>query len=87
MPSMNLHRGLFRVWIIASFVWLVGAGVLLQKDIRREVSRLTTDRPAEITKSETLPTLPPGLEAPRDPFEAYPPPPGFVFEGPPPRSV
>ena len=75
MLSLNLRRGLFRVWIVASFVWVISAGVVLQKDIRREVSRLMTDIPAEITQSKTLPTLPPGfvLDAPPDPFEAYPP--------------
>ena len=69
MPSMNLHRGLFRVWIIASFVWLVSAGALLQKDIRRDVSTLMADRPAEITQNKTLPT-------------PLTPPPGFVLENP-----
>ena len=40
MLSINWRRGLFRLWIAASFVWLVSAGALLQEDIRRDVSTL-----------------------------------------------
>ncbi len=40
MLSMNFRRGLFRLWIVASFVWLVSNGVVLQKDIRRDVATL-----------------------------------------------
>ena len=42
MISINFRRGLFRLWIAASVVWLVGAGVVWQKDIRRDVSTLMT---------------------------------------------
>ncbi len=42
MLSINWRRGLFRLWIAASFVWLVIAGAFLQEDIRREVSVLMT---------------------------------------------
>ena len=42
MISTNWRRGLFRLWIAASFVWLVGAGAFLQEDIRREFSVLMT---------------------------------------------
>ena len=37
---MNLRRGFFRLWIAASFVWLVSAGTLFQEEIRRNVSTL-----------------------------------------------
>jgi len=31
MISINFRRGLFRLWIAASVVWLVGAGAAWQK--------------------------------------------------------
>jgi hypothetical protein len=40
MHSLDWRRGLFGLWIAASIVWLVGAGALVQKDIRRDVSTL-----------------------------------------------
>jgi len=40
MHSLDWHRGLFGLWIAASIVWLVGAGSVMQKDIRRDVSSL-----------------------------------------------
>ena len=43
MPSINLHRGLFRLWVVASLVWLVIVGVSVQDEIRRDVSTLTTE--------------------------------------------
>jgi len=46
MISKNWRRGLFRLWIAASFVWLVGAGAFVQEGIRWDVSTLMTDRPA-----------------------------------------
>ncbi len=42
MLSINWRRGLFRLWIAASFVWLVGAGALLQGEMRRDVETLMT---------------------------------------------
>ena len=42
MLSINWRRGLFRIWIAASLVWLIGAGALMQKEIRRDVSALMT---------------------------------------------
>ena len=38
MLSINWRRGLFRLWIAASFVWLVGGGVMFQEEIRSEFS-------------------------------------------------
>ncbi len=38
MISINWRRGLFRMWIAASFVWLVGGGVMFQEEIRSEFS-------------------------------------------------
>ena len=38
MISKNWRRGLFRIWIAASVVWLVGAGAVMQKEIRQDVS-------------------------------------------------
>jgi hypothetical protein len=38
--SIDWRRGLLGLWIIASFVWLVSAGALLQAEIRRDVSTL-----------------------------------------------
>ena len=58
MLSINLGRGLFRLWIVASFVWLVIVGAFVQEDIRRDVSRLTTDRSAEITRHALAERLP-----------------------------
>ncbi len=46
MISTNWRRGLFRLWMVASFVWLVIAGAFVQEGIRRDVSTLMTDRPA-----------------------------------------
>ena len=46
MIAINFRRGLFRLWIAASVVWLVGAGVYLQGDIRFHVSALMTAEPA-----------------------------------------
>ena len=40
MLSINLRRGLFRLWMVASLVWLVSAGALFQEEIRRDVSTL-----------------------------------------------
>ena len=46
--TLNFRRGLFRVWIAASIVWLVGGGVSHLGEIQRDVSTLmTTDRSAE----------------------------------------
>ncbi len=45
MLSANWRRGLFRLWIAASFLWMVGAGAVFQKVIRRDVSTLMMDRP------------------------------------------
>ena len=42
MLSANWRRGLIRFWIVTSFVWLVGAGAVLQKDIRSDVSTLNS---------------------------------------------
>ena len=42
MIPINWRRGLFRMWIAASLVWLIGAGALMQKEIRRDVSALMT---------------------------------------------
>jgi len=41
MISVNWRRGLFRIWIAASVVWLVGAGAVMQSGIRRDVSTLS----------------------------------------------
>ena len=38
MHSIDWRRGLFGLWLTASIVWLVGAGFVMQKDIRRDVS-------------------------------------------------
>jgi len=46
MISINFRRGLFRIWIVASVVWLVGGGAVWQKEIRRDVSTLMTAEPA-----------------------------------------
>ncbi len=48
MLSINWRRGLFRLWIAASFVWLIIAGAFVQEGIRRDVSTLMTDRSAEL---------------------------------------
>lgn len=42
------------MWIAASVVWLVGAGAVLQKDIRRDVATLVADRSVETTQNKTL---------------------------------
>ncbi len=55
MTAINFRRGLFRLWIVASVVWLVGGGVMFQEVVRRDVSTLMTDRSAE-------PPPPPGSE-------------------------
>ena len=54
MLSINWRRGLFRIWIAASFVWLVGAGAVWQKDIRQDVSRLMTAEIQTVTDPTTL---------------------------------
>ncbi len=46
MLSIDWRRGLFRLWAVASFVWLVIAGAFVQEGIRWDVSTLMTDRPA-----------------------------------------
>ncbi len=38
LHSIDWRRGLFGLWLAASIVWLVGAGLVMQKDIRRDVS-------------------------------------------------
>ncbi len=43
MLSINVRRGLFRLWTVASFVWLVIAGAFVQEGIRRDVSMLMTE--------------------------------------------
>jgi hypothetical protein len=58
MISINWRRGLFRLWIAASIVWLVGGGVLSQEIVRRDVSTL-------MTAEADLPPLPPGFELDR----------------------
>jgi len=40
MISINWRRGLFRLWIVASVVWLVGGGVAYEGIIRREGAQL-----------------------------------------------
>ena len=55
MLSINWRRGLFRIWIAASLVWLIGAGALMQKEIRRDVSALMTAEiqvPKDISKNK-----------------------------------
>ena len=54
MISINFRRGLFRLWIAASVVWLVGAGAVMQEDIRRDVSTLTAEPPANRALGATL---------------------------------
>ncbi len=69
MLSINWRRGLMRLWIAASIVWLVAAGAVLQKDIRQDVSTLQRDASwlmeAEIAQSKTLPMSPSDEEAPK----------------------
>ena len=48
MISINWRRGLFRLWIAASLVWLLGAGAVMQKEIRSEVFWLTGDAGEEV---------------------------------------
>ncbi len=55
MLSINLRRGLFRLWIATSFVWLVIVGALSQEGIRWDVSTLTTDRPAAEERIDSRP--------------------------------
>ena len=57
MLSFGWRRGLFGLWIAASFVWLASAGVYFQEEIRWDVStlvsaesRLDTD-PVHLTQS------------------------------------
>ena len=54
MIPINWRRGLFRLWIAASVVWLVGTGALLQEDIRGDVSTLTAEPPANPPPRSTL---------------------------------
>jgi hypothetical protein len=42
MHSIDWRRGLFGLWIAASFVWLVSTGALLQEEIRRDVTTFTS---------------------------------------------
>ena len=62
MLSINWRRGLFRLWIAASFVWLIIAGAFVQEGIRRDVSTLMTDRSAEL-RPVTDPALTPPADA------------------------
>jgi len=82
-----MRRGLFRLWIVASFVWLVSAGALFQKEIRRDVSVLTTEAP------QVAGTAGPKWyeqdaivsQAERDEYLSHIPalPPGYVLDNPP----
>ncbi len=54
MLSINWRRGLFRLWIAASIVWLVGAGAILQEGVRRNVSALLSDVPQPGSEREEL---------------------------------
>ncbi len=60
LHSIDWRRGLFGLWIAASFVWLVSAGALLQEEIRRDVSTLMS---AEL-RLDTDPALLAQLKAP-----------------------
>ena len=54
MLSINWRRGLFRIWIAASLVWLIGAGAILQEGVRRDVSALLSDVPQPVSEREEL---------------------------------
>ncbi len=68
---MNWRRGLFRLWLAASFLWLVGVGALLQEETRRDVSILWAFRDVteEILEAATSPEKDLLAESPPPPID------------------
>ena len=52
MLSINWRRGLIRLWLAASIVWLVGGGVVMQEDMWSDISTIEEVSPA-INEAET----------------------------------